>query len=59
MRAEGCTLVKLSSAEIKLWEDSFQKDAEKMANTPDSVINGPFYKKMSSLLEQYRKTHER
>ena len=59
MRAEGCTLVKLSDSEIQLWEDSFKRDAEKMANTPDSVINGPFYKKISSLLEQYRKTHER
>ncbi|MGI5173395.1 TRAP transporter substrate-binding protein DctP [Treponema sp. OMZ 840] len=54
MRAEGSTLVKLTPAELREWERSFKVDAEKMANVPNSVINGPFYKKLSELLEQYR-----
>ncbi|WP_428768604.1 TRAP transporter substrate-binding protein DctP [Treponema sp. HNW] len=54
MRAEGSTLVKLTQAELRVWEAAFRVDAEKMANIPDSVINGPFYRKISSLLEAYR-----
>ena len=54
MRAEGSTLVKLTPAELRTWEETFSRDAEKMANIPDSVINGPFYRKITALLEKYR-----
>lgn len=54
MRADGSTLVKLTPAELRRWEDTFRIDAEKMANVPDSVVNGPFYRKITALLEAYR-----
>lgn len=54
MKAEGSTLVKLTPAEIRDWEENFRSDAEKMANIPDSVIDGTFYRKITALLEKYR-----
>ena len=54
MRAEGSTLVKLSPAELRVWEETFSRDVEKMANIPDSVMNASFYRKITALLEKYR-----
>lgn len=54
MRAEGSTLVKLNPEELRAWEETLSRDVEKMANIPDSVINGPFYRKITLLLEKYR-----
>ena len=59
MEAEGSTLIKLTDAERMQWEQSFTVDAEKMANISGSVIDGPFYRKISSLLQDYRKKHGR
>ncbi len=54
MKSEGNTLIKLTNNEVKLWEETLQGDAEKMANTPGSVIDKTFYNKMVKLLEDYR-----
>ncbi len=59
MRAEGSTLVKLTAEEIGEWERTLGTDAEKMANIPNSVVDGAFYRKIVSLLEKYRAQHGR
>ncbi len=55
---EGNTLIKLTDTEFDLWETTLRGDAEKMAETPGSVINGEFYNKVITLLTEYRAQNE-
>lgn len=54
MEDEGVTLIQLTQDDIDLWESTLRVDAEKMAASPNSVIDRDFYNKMISLLEEYR-----
>ncbi len=58
MEDEGNTLIKLSDSEFDLWEKTLRGDAEKMANSPDTVIDGDFYNKIIDLLTEYRTNNE-
>lgn len=54
MEEAGATRVSLTPEQIKVWEDTLGKDAEKMSQVKNSIIDLEFYQKMTAVLEKYR-----
>ena len=54
MEEAGATRVSLTPEQVKVWEDTLGKDAEKMSQVKNSIIDLEFYQKMTAGLEKYR-----
>lgn len=54
MKKDGNVIVTLTSAEQKVWQDTFAKDVERIANSKSKIINYDFYQQIQKLLAEHR-----
>ena len=54
METEGAVRVQLTPEQLQLWEDTLGADAERLADSRNSIIDADFYQEITEVLERHR-----